>query len=426
VATAGFGAITTNGNNLTISGGTLLGNSLPSNSGTITLSSGYLGLRNTGAANFTISNSAVSDGRTIQMVSGNTGTFTAASGTAGQRIIIANQTDGGTWNMGTLNAGQNYTITNSGGTSPFGSSFAGYTIGANSGLNGVVMGTSAIPTLLTLGANASFFAASSTAAGARTYNVGVTGGGNDIVVAASGSFGFGINNTGAANTQIINLNRDKGDDTVSLISNGASTANALNIATDQTGAGNLYVMTRTLILNAGVSFGGTGGIFTDLFPGNSTNEFPLSNFAGNISGASSAIPIVFNINGTITLNQDNTSGGTFVVGSTATVGGTQIWVSAGNGATFANSNFTNQMTTPANWTNESVSFTARGSQGTFEASTSTVSPSAASNYKFNALSLATSSTTLPIATAASARATINSMHSRWPRPAARPPADINS
>ena len=390
VATAGYGAITTNGNALTISGGTLLGNSLASTTGAITLSSGYLGLRNTAAStNFTVNAAGGSDGRTIKMVSGNTGTFTVASGTAGQKIIISAQSDGGTWDVGTVNAGSNYTITNSGGTSPFGSSFASYTIGANSGLNGVAMGTSAIPTLLTMGGNASFFAASSTAA-ARTYNVGVTGGSNDIVVAASGNFSFGIDNTGFA--QIINLNRDKGADTVTLVSNGSLATNAVNIATNQTGAGNLYVMTKNLTLNSGVTFGGTGGILTDQNPGNGVSELPMSNFAGGISGAGSAVPIAFTVNGT--LNGTNTvylngldigADSSITIGASGVIGGTQTWTT--RGATANAVAFGNNLTNAANWTNGSVSYTHSVTSGTFETSTSSVNPTTASNYRFNSFNI---------------------------------------
>ncbi len=392
VATAGSGAITTNGRALTISGGTLLGNNLASTTGAITLSSGYLGLRNTAASsNFTISTTDGSDGRTIKMVSGNTGTFTAASGTTGQKIIIGSQSTGGTWDRGTLNAGSNYTITaDAAGASPFAATTATYSIGANSGLNGIAMGTSAIPTLLTLGANSSFLVASSTAA-ARTYNVGVTGAGNDIVVAASGNFGFGINNTNASNTQIINLNRDKGNDTVTLVSNGASTSSAINIAGNQTGSGTLLVSTKNLTLNAGTTFGGTGMISTDRVIGNAQSEYAFSNFAGNMAGVSSVVPITFFINGTlngtntISLNQDNaTNAGVFAVGSTAIIGGTQTWSGAQTAATAAV--LTNNLTDASRWTNGSVSFTARGTYGTIEASTSTAAPSTSSNYKFNSLS----------------------------------------
>ena len=397
VATAGFGAITTNGNSLTISGGTLLGNSLASTTGNITLSSGYLGLRNTGSANFTISNTTANDGRTIQMVSGSNGTFTVASGTANQRLIIGNQTTGGTWDYGTLNAGQNYTIVNSGGTSPFSATTANYTIAANSGLNGVLMGASAIPTQLNMGSNSSFFSANSTSA-ARIYNVGV-GGANDIAVASSGNLSFGVNNTIAANTQIINLNRDKGADTVTLISNGASTSSGVNISGNQTGAGNLYVLTKILTLNSGVTFSGNGTIANDIIAGNlngnaGINDFPMGNFAGNIAGAGSSIGIVFNINGTIngtntvSLNQDNNSGSSFVLGSTASVGGTQNWVNAqSNVQYFSVINFANSMTTPSNWTNGSITFNSRGTAGTFEASTSTATPGSSSNYKFAALNI---------------------------------------
>jgi hypothetical protein len=93
------------------------------------------------------------------------------------------------------------------------------------------------------------------------------------------------------------------------------------------------------------------------------------------------------------LNQDTaTNAGSFVVGSTAVIGGTQTWwgvqvVGNGYGSVFANN-----LTNPSNWTGV-VSFGNAGSAGTFEASTSTAAPSTSSNYKFASLSL------LPVGTA---------------------------
>ncbi len=388
------GSITTNGNALTIAGGSLLGNRLVGTSGAITLSSGALILRDTRAASadhFTISTTDGSNGRTIKMLSGNTGTFSVANVTnTTNYIAIGAQSSGGTWDRGTLNAGQNYTITaDTTGTSAFGSAFTSYTIGANSGLNGLALGATALPTQLTLGANSSFFVSTSTAA-TRTFNVGASGGGNDIIAPTTGNFAFGVNNQ--TNAQTINLNQDKGAYDVTLLANGTHAGNAINLAANQTGSGNLYVATKTLTLNSGVTFGGTGGIFTDLVSGDGAVQNVLGGGIVNVTG-SATVPLVFNINGTlngtntISLNQDNSANaGSFVIGSGAVIGGTQNWwgaqtIGGANTAVFANN-----LTTPANWTG-SISLGNAGSGGTFEASTSTASPSTSGNYKFASLSL---------------------------------------
>lgn len=389
---AAHGSITTNGNNLTISGGSLIGNRLASTTGAITLSNGLLALRdirNTTTTNFTISSTDGADGRTIKMLSGNTGTFSVANlATSTNRIIIGAQSSGGTWNRGTVNAGQNYSITADGaGTSAFGS-VASYTIGDNSGLNGLALGSNALPTQLFLGQNAAFFA--TTTATGRTYNVGTDSGTNDIVVASTGGFSFGVNNTtnNAANAQVINLRRDKGNADVTLLSNGAHANNAVNLAVNQTGSGNLYVAARQLVLNEGVTFGGTGGIYTDLVSGDGAAQAVLGGGIVAVNGSTS-VPIVFTVNGTINgtntinLNQDNQTG-SIVIGSTATIGGVQNWTTSqtsGNGV-----NFANQLTDASRWT-AAVNLSARGSGGSIEASTSTASPSASGNYRFDSLTL---------------------------------------
>lgn len=389
------GNIVTNGNSLTISGGSLLGNRLTSTSGAITLSSGTLVLRdirNTTATNFSISTTDGSDGRTIKMLSGDTGVFSVANlATSTNYIAIGAQASGGTWDRGTINAGQNYTITaNTAGGTAFGSAFASYTVGDNSGLLGVTTGANALPTQLTLGNNSGFFVASTTAA-ARTYNVG-TSLSSDVVVSGTGSFTFGLNNTNSSNAQIINLNRDKGNANVTLLSNGASLNNAINLAADQTGSGNLYVATRNLTINSGVTFGGTGGIYTDLLTGDSTQQNILGGGHVNVNGSNS-VGITFTINGTlngnnvVSLNQDTSSlAGVFNVGSTASIGGTQTWVGSQTLTSAYSAIFANSLTNPANWTG-AVTFTNAGSGGTFEASTNTASPSTSSNYKFISLSL---------------------------------------
>lgn len=390
------GSITTNGNSLTISGGSLLGNRLVASSGAITLSGGLLALRDTRAASadhFTISTTDGSNGRTIKMLSGNTGTFSVSNATATTNYIaIGAQSSGGTWDRGTLNAGTNYTITaDTSGASAFGSAFSSYTIGANSGLNGLALGSTALPTQLFLGDNSSFFVSSSTAA-ARTYNIGTDSGTNDIVVTNSGAFAFGVNNTNSSNAQVINLNRDKGNANVTLLANGLAAGNAINLATNQTGSGNLYVATRNLTLNSGVTFGGTGGIYTDLLPGDATAQNILGGGLVNVNGSGS-VALTFTINGTlngvntISLNQDTaTNAGTFVIGSTATIGGTQTWIGGHTQAT--GTILTNNLTDASRWTGN-VSFTAAGTYGTLEASTSVASPSTSSNYKFSSLSLQT-------------------------------------
>ena len=394
---AGAGGIVTNGNGLTINGGNLLGNNLANLSGSIALQSGNLLLRNAGiagTANFTISNTAGNDGRTIQMVSGNTGTFTAATGTNPGKIMIGTLVDSGTWNCGMLNSGSNYTITaDVYGGSPFASALTSYTIGDNSGFSGIVTGSTALPATLALGVNSTFFALSGSAP-SRTYNVGVVGAGNDIVTSATGGFVFGINDSSAYSTGTINLNRDKSNSTLTLLSNGASVSNAININASQTGTGNLYVAAPNLTLNAGVTFGGTGGILTDLNPGNGQIDYILGNGVGNFNGASPT-SIFFTINGSITGNNtvyldgeslanSNLNSG-IALGSTAVVGGTQTWtvhtIVSGSVA------FDNAQTNPANWTNGSVSLTNSGNYGTFEAATNSSNPTVGGNYKFNSITI---------------------------------------
>ncbi|MEI8045297.1 MAG: hypothetical protein WCL11_28045, partial [Verrucomicrobiota bacterium] len=298
-----------------------------------------------------------------------------------------------TWDRGTINADTGYTIANNAG-SGFGASgtLASFTVAANSGLNGLAMGTAGIPTLLTLGANSSFIVASSTAA-TRTYEVGPTGASNNVVTPATGAggFTFGINNT--STVQTINLNRDKGADTITLLSKGVVAGSAINIAANQTGAANLMVDADVLNLNAGVTFGGTGGIYNDIFIGNSGFDGVLSNAAGQVSGSTGGTGgyagIAFNVNGTlsgtntISLNAESNGQGKIALGSTAVIGGTQTWKLSGfNGASV----FVNNLTTPANWTSGSVSMNAMAG-GLIEASTNTTTPGSSSNYKFNALSL---------------------------------------
>jgi len=389
-----YGTITTNGRNIVIAGGTLLGNKLGSSTGAWTLSSGYFGLkdvRNASAENFTISTADGNDGHTIKMLSGNTGTFTVANGlsTATSHIIVGSFTDGGIWDRGTLNAGSNYTISaDAAGNSSFGSNFNSFTIGDNSGLNGIYMGSSAVPTTLTLGSNASFFGMGSTAA-SRTYNVGASGGGNDIIAPTAGNFTFGINNTSSSSNQIINLNQDKGNYDVTLIATGASTSDAINIAANQTGSGNLYVLTRNLTINSGVTFGGTGMISNDGNLADSSPQSVLSNFAGDINGTA-IVPVAFILNGAVTgsntifLANSANSAATFQIGSTAGVGGNQNWSGVGTSGTSAV--FDNRLTDSSRWTG-TVAFSDRGNYGTLEASTSTTAPSNASHYQFTSLTL---------------------------------------
>jgi fibronectin-binding autotransporter adhesin len=390
-----MGSIVTNGNALTISGGSLLGNRLTSTTGAITLSSGTLVLRDIRSAtatNFAISTLDGTDGRTIKMLSGNSGVFSVANLQASTNYVtIGAQASGGTWDRGTINAGQNYTITaNTSGGSAFGSTFASYTIGDNSGLLGLALGANGVPTQLTLGNNSGFFVASTTS-GARTYNVG-TSLSNDVVVSGTGSFTFGLNNTSNSSTQIINLNRDKGNANVTLLSNGLNANNAINLTTDQTGSGNLYVATRNLALNSGATFGGTGGIYTDLLPGDGMQNNILGGGHVSVNGSNS-VAITFTINGTlngtnvISLNQDTpTLAGSFVVGSTATIGGNQTWWGAQSISSAYGSFFANNLTNGASWTG-TVALGNAGSSGTLEASTSVASPSTSSNYKFTSLTL---------------------------------------
>ena len=386
---AAQGVITTNGNNINISGGGLAGNKLVASSGNLTLSGGQLALRDTSggvaatAVNYTVANVGDLSTNTIGMASGgSTGILSLSSSTTASTISISGLTaDGGTWDRGTINADTNYTITNG-----FGSTFASFTVAANSGLNGLAMGTAGVPTLLTLGVNSSFYVASSTAAGARTYNVGPTGGSNNVITPAAGAggFGFGINNSVAVQT--INLNRDKGGDAISLLSLG-NNSDAVNITANQTGAGNLKIRANNVKLNAGVTFGGTGGI--DM-------AGPiLSNAAGQINGLSATFDqgttfsVEGTLNGTNTINLGLTyaNTGSMVLASTASVGGVQNWIV--NGSVNGNSLvFTNNMSTPANWSG-SISLQVN-SGGTIDASTSTTTPGSGSSYKFNAVTLAPS------------------------------------
>ena len=413
-ANAGPGGIATNGNGLTISGGNLLGNYLPSTTGSIALQSGNLLLINAGVAgtaNFTISGTAGNDGRTIQMVSGNTGTFTVATGTNPGFIITGTLADGGTWDRGTLNSGSNYTIAaDSSGSPVFGSSFANFTIADNSGFAGIITGTNAITTgTLNLGVNSTFFALSS-AGPSLAYNVGVANGVNNIVVSAAGGFVFGVKDSSAYSTGTINLNRDKGNSNITLLSNGASTSNAININANQTGSGNLYVAAQNLTLNSGFTFGGTGGILTDLNPiSTSTNgqiNYVLSNGAGNFNGAA-PVSTFLTINGAITgtntifLNAESAStlnSGIALGATNAVVGGVQTWtvhqtyMSPFGVVGIA---FGNAMTNGSNWTNGSVSFSQLGNYSSFEAATNSSAPSSASsNYKFNSLSIVSSGTSI--------------------------------
>jgi len=408
---AAAGGIVTNGNGLTISGGNLLGNSLAGSTGSIALQSGNLLLANTGLvgiSNFTISNVAGNDGRTIQMVSGNTGTFTAATATNPGKIIIGTLIDGGTWDRGTLNSGSNYTITSDiYGTPVFGSSLASYTIANNSGFAGLVTGTSALfgsivngtnavinTGTLTLGVNSTFFALSGTAP-SLTYNVGVAGGSNTIITSATGGFVFGINDSYTYSTSTINLNRDKGNSNVTLLSNGVSTSNDININANQTGSGNLLIAAQNLTLNAGFTFGGTGGILTDPNPANGQINYVLNNGAGNFNGAG-PVNTFLTINGaitgtnTISLNAESVStlNSGIALGANAAVGGVQTW--SVHQIVLGGTAFANAMTTSSNWASGSVSFSQTGNYGSFEAATNSSAPSTSSDYKFNSLSIASS------------------------------------
>ena len=382
--TVAQGVITTNGNDITITGGGLAGNKLTAASGNITISGGQLALRDTSggaaatAVNYTVANVGDLSTNTIGMASGgSTGILSLSSSTTASTISIPLLSSGGTWDRGTINADRNYTIVNSA-TSGFGTSgtFASFTVADNSGLNGLAMGTAGVPTLLTLGVNSSFYVASSTATGARTYNVGPTGGSNNVITPAAGAggFTFGINNSTA--NQTINLNRDKGADAIALLSPG--TNGAVNITTNQTGAANLMVQASALTLNVGVSFGGTGGIYTDPVAGNLQADSVLNNAAGSVNGTG-VTDMTFNVNGslngtnTIVLNPDVNNQGKILLGSTASVGGVQNWLISGT--------FANNMTTPANWTgNVTMQVNA---DGAIEASTNTSAPTTGSNYKFN-------------------------------------------
>ena len=380
--TAGQGIITTNGEDITITGGGLAGSKLTASAGIVTISGGQLALQDTsggvaGAVSYIVADSGNLSTNTIVMPSGGNGTLSLANNQSASTISIPLLSDGGTWNRGTINADRNYTIVNSG-TSGFGTSgtFASFTVADNSGLNGLAMGTAGVPTTLTLGVNSSFYVASSTATGARIYNVGPTGGSNNVITPAAGAggFTFGINNSTA--TQTINLNRDKGGDSIALLSPG--TNGAVNITSNQTGAGNLMVNATTITLNSGVNFSGTGGVYTDPVVGNLMGDSVLNNAAGSVSGTGYT-DMTFNVNGslsginTIALNPDVNNRGEILLGSTASVGGVQTWL--------ISNTFANNMTTPANWAgNVTMQVNA---DGTIEASTNTSAPTTGSNYKFN-------------------------------------------
>lgn len=370
--TAASGVITQNNVPLTISGGSLLGNVLASNSATpasLTVTGGELALR-AETANYTIAASGGTDNRTLNMSGG---TFSAARTTAGGTITVPAQASGGTWNLGLINADANYTITGG-----FASGLATYTVAANSGPNGLAMGAIAIPTTLTLGSGATFYAATSTAAG-RTYNIG-TGGGDDIKVPASGAFTFGLSN--GTGTQVMNLNRDKGADSINLINNGNLVGNEVVLAANQTGAGNLTINARKITLPGGITFGGTGGIY---------QSAGLTNNAGTVNGSGN-IGCTFNLNGaingtnTVFLGVSENQSNQIVLGPTAVVGGTQTWTVTNNNIGLAG--LDNQMTNAANWTNGAVTLSVTAQGADLEAATSTASPSAASNFKLARINFA--------------------------------------
>ena len=384
--TAAQGVLTQNGNALTISGGNLLVNSMAADAAGVRLSAGKLAMNNINAAavSYTIATAAGSNNRTIEVHANDTGIFSVNNGAANSTITIPAQVDGGTWNLGTINADTNYTITGG-----LGSSFVSYAVAANTGLNGLAMGANAIPTTLTLGSGSSFFVSASTAA-ARTYNVG-TGGGDDIQSPASGSFTFGINDQTAGNTQIINLNRDKGAGSITLVSNGTSASSAVNITTNQTGAGNLFINSKNVTINPGVTIGGTGGIsqFDATGAFGTTTPSGLNNDAGLVNGATAANAVMTingTINGTNSISMAVSSTNSLVLGSTAVVGGTQTWSVNTNSIT-SGTGFANQITAPTNWTNGAVTMSLTGGMR-IEAATSTASPSTSSDYKFARINLA--------------------------------------
>ncbi len=220
---AGAGTITQNNISLAIDGGILRGNLLAASSSTITISNGgELTLSNDTAA-YTISTTAVgADNRTIFMNGSGAGTFTLG-GTGTSLISIGTQTGGGTWSGGIINASGGHTINDGAGgltATTTAGLITGYTIAANSGLNGLAMNnaspfaTSAsgvAPVVrMTLGNGSTFFAKNSaTSSASATYYIGesstlsaltpTTNNNVGIATAATGDFMFGFSQ--ANNTQ---------------------------------------------------------------------------------------------------------------------------------------------------------------------------------------------------------------------------------
>jgi|GEM_PF-4423093 len=392
------GVITTNGNNLTISGGALIGHRLNASSGAITLSSGVLSLtdvRSATAVHYAISTSDGNDGHTIKMLSGDTGAFAVSNGGAGvSRITIGTLDDFGTWDRGVVTAGRNYTITaDTAGNSAM-NGIAIFTIADNAGLVGLDLGSAELPSQLYLGNNSSFFVANSTA-GAHTFNVGTDFTSNEVVVTETGSFAFGVFNS-ANNAQTINLHRDKGAADIALLANGNSVDNSVHIMTDQSGSGTLYVNAANLVLEEGITFGGTGAISTDPNPGNGLDESIVGSnqvVAHNAPGRITRFTIKGAMVGDnqIYLNQDiGHRLGAITLEETATIGGTQSWTTSG----YVNSHaliFENKMVDATRWTGD-VSFAFAGSAGEFETSTSTATPGASESFKFSSLTFGAGST----------------------------------
>ena len=389
---ANLGAIQQNLNPITVSGGLLAANSMAADNGLIRLSGGELALANLNlaAVSYTISTTPGANNRTIEIHSGESAIFSVRNGAANSVIDIPAQSDGGTWSLGTINADTNMKITNG-----FLSSYATYTVADNSGLNGMVIGASnALPATLTLGSNSSFFVSACTPVN-RTYNIGV-GGGNDIKVPAVGGFAFGFNNTLATRTSIFNLNRDKGDDSLTLVNNGASTTNSVIITTSQTGAGNLFINAKNITIPEGVTFSGTGGIShidtagygfgSDNQPGSGLPS-RLANEAGGVNGAS-GVGCTFTLNGSMTgTNMVWLWGGnsTIILGTNAVLSGSLTFCpNAGSGTAIS---LINQMTNGVSWPSGGHSLSLGGNGCTIEAATSTANPSGASNFKFSRISL---------------------------------------
>lgn len=216
-------------------------------------------------------------------------------------------------------------------------------------------------------------------------------------------------NTGTTitNSQSLVLLRDKGSSDISLLAN--TTGGKVHIAADQSGSGNLYANAGAIVIDQGVTFDGTGGLYSGTVVAGSGwinsggNTLYTNNIGtyGTING-SAGTNTLLSIHGalgssasdniTVSLNAylgtGNNGGGSGVfVGSTASLAGTQQWtVATPTSASVFHAYFQNHLTDASRW-NADVSLTVQGNSGLLEASTNTATPGSSDNFKFASLSL---------------------------------------